>query len=311
MITVWATAALAIDVRVSWLRGPLAGLYVLALVVLMAIFRRRARLICLGGFLLVLVWWLTLQPSNGRDWLPDLATLPYAEIAGNKVTIRNIRNCDYRSPTDFTVRHYDRTFDLDKLRTADLFLVYWASPAIAHAMLSFGFEGGDYVCFSIETRKERGETYSTLKGFFRQFELTYVVADERDAVRLRTNYRKGEDVYLYRVRSEPELARKVFLDYLGRVNSLKERAKWYNALTSNCANNVFRHVTPYMDAPWSWHILLPGRLDERIYQRGNLDQTYPFADLKRLSLINDRARKADEAPDFSRRIREGLPGCAD
>ena len=130
--------------------------------------------------------------------------LPWATIDGNKVTIHNIRNCDYRSETDYTCRYYDRTFDLDRLKTGDLFLIYWGSPYIAHTMLSFGFDGQGYVCFSIETRKEKGEEYSAIKGFFKQYELTYIVADERDVVRLRSNYRK-EDVYLYQLKVEQDM----------------------------------------------------------------------------------------------------------
>ena len=163
-----------------------------------------------------------------------MAVLPYADIAGNQVTIHNIRNCDYRTETDFDVHHYDRTFNLDALRTVDLYLVTWGSPHIAHTMVSFGFTNGDYVCFSIETRKEKGEDYSAVKGLFRQFELTYIVADERDLVRLRTNYRQGEEACLYRLQVTPEQGRKLFLDYLRRANELHEHAEWYNALTDNC-----------------------------------------------------------------------------
>jgi hypothetical protein len=130
-----------------------------------------------GGFALVLAWWFTLQPSNERDWQPDVAVLAYADIEGNKVTVHNIRNCDYRTEIDFDVRHYDKTYELDRIRTADLYMVYWGSPHMAHTIISFGFEGGDYVCFSIETRKEKGENYSAVKGLFRQFELVYVAAD--------------------------------------------------------------------------------------------------------------------------------------
>ena len=140
---------------------------------------------------------------NGRDWQPDLAVLAYAEIDGNKVRVHNIRNCDYRAETDLDVRHCDKTFDLEQLRTADLFMVYWGSPNMAHTMVGFGFEGGDQLCFSIETRKEKGEGYSAVKRLFRQFEVIYVLAHELDVVRLRTNYRKGEDAYLYRLRGSP------------------------------------------------------------------------------------------------------------
>jgi hypothetical protein len=308
VLAVWATAALAIDIPAPWLRAPLAIAYALGLIGLMVAFRRWAKLICLGGFVVVLAWWWTLEPSNYRDWMDDVAVLPYAEIDGNRVTVHNIRNCEYRTETDYTVRHYDRTFDLDKLSTADVYFVHWGSPAIAHVMVSFGFDDGSYLCFSIETRMEKGEGYSAVSGFFRQFELTYIVADERDVIRLRTNHRKGEDVYLYRLKRGPELNRQVFLDYLAQVNSLKEIPQWYNAVTSNCANNVYGHMAPYTQAAWSWKILLPGYVAEVIHERGNLDQTHPFETLKRMSLINERAQSADRAADFSARIRAGLPG---
>jgi hypothetical protein len=175
-------------------------------------------------------------------------------------------------------------------------------------MLSFAFEGGDYVCFSIETRKERGETYSALKGFFRQFELIYIIGDERDLVRLRTNFR-GEEVYLYHLNTDPTVARLVFLDYLKEVNRLKNRPEWYNALTSNCTTNIRGHTKPYAkNNRFDWRILLNGRVDEMAYDRKALDQTLPFDQLKARSLINNRAKAADRDPDFSKRIRESLPG---
>ena len=224
LLTLWAVAALYFDARVSWLRLPLAAIYGLGMLAVLTWVRPRrlAAGICAGGFVLVLAWWLSLKPSNERDWQPDVAVLPYADIAGNQVTIHNIRNCDYRTETDFDVRYYDKTFNLDDLRTVDLFLVTWGSPHIAHTMVSFGFLNGDYVCFSIETRKEKGEAYSAVKGLFRQFELTYIIADERDLVRLRTNYRQGEEACLYRVRMTPEQGRTLFLDYLRRANALRE-----------------------------------------------------------------------------------------
>ena len=184
--TLWAAAALYIDVRVGWLQTPLAVAYLVAVLAAWIFVKGIWRKLVLTaiGFALVAAWWFSLRPSNDRDWQPDLAVLPYADTNGNLVTLHNIRNCDYRTETDFDVRHYDKTFDLDKIRTADLYMVYWGSPHMAHTMVSFGFEGGDYLCFSIETRKEKGEGYSAVKGLFRQFELMYIAADERDVVRL-------------------------------------------------------------------------------------------------------------------------------
>jgi hypothetical protein len=270
--------------------------------------RRRAVFIFLVAFILILVWWLRIPPTNNADWQPDVMVLPYATFGGDRVTIHNIRNCDYRTETDFTCHYYDKTFDLAKLKTADLFIIYWGSPYIAHTMLSFGFDGEGEVCFSIETRKKLGQEYSSVKGFFKQYELTYIVADERDVVRLRTNYRK-EDVYLYRLKASPEVIRKVFLDYLREVNRIKDRPEWYNALTSNCTTNIRGHTAPYNpNAKFDWRIIVNGYLDRMIYERGVVDRSLPFEELKRRSYINLKAQASDHAPDFSRRIRAGLPG---
>ncbi|HTL54519.1 MAG TPA: DUF4105 domain-containing protein, partial [Candidatus Limnocylindrales bacterium] len=199
-LAIWCMMAIYYsNLPAGWLRGLGAIGFGIGTVVLFVRMRPwwLARLVFFGGAACVIIWFLLTPPSNNRDWQPDVAILPYTEIDNDQVTIHNIRNCEYRSETDYTVRHYDKTFDLSKLQSVDLYVVYWGSPMIAHTMLSFGFAGGDYVCFSIETRKEKGEAYSAIKGFFRQFELTYVIGDERDLVRLRTNFR-GEQVYLYR-----------------------------------------------------------------------------------------------------------------
>lgn len=269
---------------------------------------RRAVAVFIAGFAIVLIWWLNIPPSNNGDWQPDVAVLPYATINGDSVTMHNIRNCDYQTETDYTVRHYDKTFNLADLKSLDLFLIYWGSPNIAHTMISFGFGGNDYVCFSVETRKQKGQAYSAIKGFFKQYKLIYVVADERDVVRLRTNHRH-EDVYLYRLKVKPEKAKQVFLDYLGEVNRLKETPEWYNALTSNCTTNIREHTAPYNPhAKLDWRILINGYVDEFIYEQGFLYQELPFSKLRSLSHINDRAMAADQDPCFSERIRTDLPG---
>ena len=310
LATSWALAALYFDVRVSWLRAPLAGAYGLAVLAVWVLVKGRWRKIGLtaGGFALVLAWWSTLQPSNDRDWQPDLAVLSYADFDGSKVTVHNIRNCDYRTETDFDVRHYDKTYDLDLLRTADLFMVYWGSPHMAHTMVSFGFEGGDYLCFSIETRKEKGEGYSAVKGLFRQFELTYIAADERDVVRLRTNYRQGEEVYLFRLNASSAQVREFFFSYIRRMNSLRERPKWYSAVTDNCTTSIRTQRAATDRAPWDWRMLANGHGDELLYERGMIDTSRPLSELKRQSHINARARAADQATDFSRQIRQDGPG---
>jgi hypothetical protein len=309
-MTGWTALAILFSNLPEWLRPWLVGIFTIGSLV--AIAGRYSSWWTRLGFLVVcavvLVWWLRMPPSNSRNWQPDVALLPWANIQGAMVTIYNIRNCDYRSETDYTVSHYDRTFDLTKLNSFDLVLVYWGSPYIAHTMLSFGFEGGGRLCFSIETRKEVGEAYSTIKGFFRQYELTYVVADERDLIRLRTNFR-GERVYLYRLNATRDFARKVFLDYLREVNSLKDRPEWYNALTGNCTTGIRVHTAPYgPDLQLDWRFIVNGLIDEMLYERKALDTSLPFPELKKRSLINDRAKNLDKSPDFSQLIRVGLPG---
>lgn len=268
--------------------------------------RRRGILIFAILFVAVLAWFFSIRPSNDRDWAGDVAVLPYATIDGDLIRLHNIRNFDYRSETDYTPAYDDRTFDLSQLKTVDLILSYWAGHAIAHAMLSFGFDGGQYLAVSIETRKEKGEQYSAVQGFFRQYELIYVVADERDLIRLRTNYR-NEEVYLYRTRASLEKARAVFLDYLRMINLLHDRPRFYNALTENCMTSVFAHLRcapPY--PPFSLGVLLSGYSAEYGYRSGGLDHSVSFEELERRSRINDLAMPADQDADFSSRIRNRL-----
>jgi hypothetical protein len=297
------------DIHSPAVRAMLTAAFLGTLVAVAVFVRpvRLARRIHLGACALVIAWFLLTPASNDRPWQPDVMVLPWAEIEGDRVTIHNIRDCDYRSETDFTVRHYDRTVDLARLNSVDFMVVTWGSPSIAHTMMSFGFEDGAPVCISIETRKEVGEGYSAIKGFFRQFELTYVIADERDLVRLRTNFR-GEQVYLYRLRADMGVVRRVFLDYLAQANRLRERAQWYNVVTANCTTMIRGHTKPYApDSRFDWRMLINGRIDEMAYERGGLDRSLPFPELKARSLINDRARAAGDAADFSARIRVGLP----
>jgi hypothetical protein len=311
LLTLWCVGAIYYsNLPAAWMRIAGALLFPLATIILFVLVRPqwRAWLVFLAAFTAIVVWFLLIPPYNDRDWRPDVAVLPYAEINGDTITVHNIRDCDYRSETDYTVRYYDKTFDLAKLESVDFYLVYWGSPMIAHTMLSFGFAGGDYLCFSIETRNQKGQGYSAIKGLFRQFEITYVVADERDLVRLRTNYR-GEQVYLYRLKANPDVARAVLLDYLQEVNRLKEHPQWYNAVSDNCTTSIHQHTYAYAKkVRWDWRILINGYVDELAYEVGTLDHSLPFAELKARSLINERAKAADKDADFSARIREGLPG---
>jgi hypothetical protein len=269
----------------------------------------RSILFFLCGFAMVVIWFLMIPPSNNRDWQQDVARLPWADIDGDRITVHNIRNFDYRSETDYTPAYYDKQFYLSKLEGVDLVAVYWMGPAIAHVFLSFGFTGGDHLAISIEARKEIGEGYSTVKGFFRQYELYYVVADERDVIRLRTNYRHDppEEVYVFPSHGSIADGRRLFLEYMAKINSLKTTPEFYNSLTTNCTTNIWLNSRVNPDhLPFSWKILMSGYVPQYLYETGRLDRSIPFPELEKRAHINDRAHAADKAADFSLRIREGL-----
>jgi hypothetical protein len=261
-------------------------------------------------FVAILSWWLfAVNPSNERQWQPDVAKLSYATIDGDIVTMHNIRNIDYRSEFDYSPAYYTKTYNLKKLEGIDLFAVYWMGPAIAHTIMSFNFGDKDYLAVSIEARKELNEGYSTIKGFFRQYELMYIVADERDVIRLRTNYRKDpvEEVNLYRLQGSKENARRLFLEYLGKINELHEKPVFYNTLLDNCTTAIWfnTRVNPG-HLPFSWKILLSGYVPEYLYESGKLDTRIPFEQLQRQAYINPVAQAADQSPDFSQRIRAAI-----
>ena len=310
----WGTLALLYFGHASpLLRHALASAYAVATIGGLVGFARtrwrwKAFGVSAGLFVLVVACWSAIEPSNDRTWQPDVARLADATIDGDHVTLHNIRNFDYRSETDYTPAYYDRSFDLRQLDSVDLIAAYWMGPAIAHVFVSFGFTDGSHVAISIEARKEQGESYSSVQGFFRQYELYYVVADERDVIRLRTNYRRDppEDVYLYRLHAPAENARRLFLEYLRKVNGLERHAEFYNSLTTNCTSNIWMHsrVNPG-HVPYSWKILLSGYVPQFLYERGKLDTSMPFDELKERSRVNALAQAADKAEDFSQRIRAG------
>jgi hypothetical protein len=311
-MTVWASLALYYsNLPSQTLRYSCAALFSLATLLAFLFLPRRGR--TLFWFLvfwgLVLAWWTTIQPSNARDWQEDVAVLSYATVQEDLVTLHNIRNFTYRSETDFDAHYYDKTFDLGRLNSVDLLTVYWMGDAIAHVMMSFGFGGMDYVSFSIEARKEKDEGYSSIKGFFRQYELIYVVGDERDLIRLRTDYRNPpEDVYLYLIRTSPENVRGLFMEYVAKINELKERAEFYNTLTTNCTTNVIRHIRAFGGTVgYNWKVLLSGYAAQYTYERGGLDTSLTFEELRKRSYINPIAHSVGDDPLFSQRIREGLP----
>ena len=309
--TAWAAAALYVDL-------PFGGTNLVAVLVYVALVAGVVILVpgamskwlaCLACFALVLGWWLTIEPSNDRPWQEAVAQTAWAEIDGDRVTVHDVRNFDYRTEQDYTPHWETRSYDLRDLRGADIFITYWGSPWIAHPIVSFQFGDKDHLAISVEVRKEIGEGYSAVRGFFRQYELIYILGDERDLIRLRSNYRQGEEVYMYHTRATPEGARVIFLDYLRSVNDLHAKPAFYNALTSNCTTNIRLHVQSASPlAPWDWRLLLNGKSDEYAYEHGRFAGDLPFEQLKERAHINAAARAAGASEDFSTLIRAGRPG---
>lgn len=294
-----------------WLRVFLALVFALATPLAFVLLPRRDLVLWAFAAVmaLILVMFFLQSPSNHREWQPPVAVLPRVSYHDDgSVTVHSVRNFRYRSENDFDIHYDHHRYPLEDLQTLDMFLSYWSNGAIAHVIMSFGFSDGRYLALSVETRKSVGEEYSAIQGFFRQYELIYVAADERDVVQLRTNHRK-EDVYLYRVNIRPPTVQRIFLSYLSRIEDLYLKPEFYNALLSNCATNVVLHTSPesslwdYVD----WRVVLSGHLDRLAYDLGFIDTRLPFHKLRSFSRINEVAHGAAGSDDFSRRIRQDLP----
>ena len=256
---------------------------------------------------LVAAWWRSLKPSNERDWRADVARLATAEIRGERVTVKNVRNFAYRGIDDFDERWEERTLDLAKLDGLDVFFIDWGAPLINHTILSWSFADGQRLAISVEVRKRKGQKYSAWRAFFRQYELVYVAADENDVIKLRTNIR-NEQVYLYRVRTSRSAARALLLDYLQAMNAIARQPLWYNALAANCTTVIRdRVVHAGGKLSLSWRLFANAYLPELLYRQGTLDTSLPFAELRTLSHLNARARALRPDEDFSARIRDSLP----
>jgi len=253
-------------------------------------------------------WWLLRRPSNTRDWQPDVARVATAEVRGEQVTVKNVRNFRYRSEKDFDERWEERRLDLGQVDGLDIFFVYWGSRLIAHTILSWSFADGQRLAISVETRKTKDQEYSAIAGFFRQYELIYVAADERDVIKVRTDIR-GEEVYLYRLLevTRPD-ARALLLDYLEAMNQIARKPQWYNALLANCTTIIRQRIIHAGGmVPLSWRVFANGYLPGLLYERSSIDTGRPFAELKAMSKINDRAKELQPDEDFSAAIRKGLP----
>lgn len=258
-------------------------------------------------FVAIPLIYLSRSPSNDRDWPLDQQVLPYAIFDSNTVKIKNIRNFTYTSLKEYTPNYYDKTFNLDTLRSVDYIVEPLASVAAAHTFLSFGFENGDYIAISIESRREVDELFSPFRGIARAYELMYVIADERDVIHLRANHRK-RDVYLYPIQATSDKIRLLFVDMLERANTLKDNPEFYNTLTNSCATNIADHVNKISPKtiPWDYRLILPKNSDELAYELGLIDNNLTLDEVREKYLISPAAEKYADDPYFSRKIREEL-----
>ncbi|MEO6926366.1 MAG: DUF4105 domain-containing protein [Rhodanobacter sp.] len=309
----WATLALWYrlpDGRVVRALGSMAWILLMLALVMLAIDQHSwlPLLACVALHGVLLLWWIGITPSRQRDWRDDVAQLLTGTVQGDLVRLDNVRNFEWRSDTDYDIRWETRSYDLTGLVGADAVLSYWSGQAIAHAMISFGFDDGRHLVFSVEVRKSREQNYSSLGGFFKQFETILIGADENDIIRVRTNVR-GEDDYLYPLCVEPSTLRTLFLAYVHAANRLAAQPKFYNTFTSNCTTIVYR-IARQIDAglPWDVRLLLTGYLPEYLHRIGAVDRSVPIEILRQRGQITRRARAIHPGMEFSRVIRDGGDG---
>jgi len=281
-----------------------------SLTILMALWQGRTAVGLLTfalAFGALLIWWQRIEPTNDRLWADDVAQMTTGTVDGNRVTLFNVRNFDWRSDTDYTQRWETRSYHLDQLSSVDMIMSYWTGPAIAHMLVSFGFDDGAHVVFSVEIRREKHESFSEIGGFFKEFNLSIIAADERDVIRVRTNVR-GEDDYLYRIRMPLSDMRSLFLAYISEANGLVQAPRFYNTLTVNCTTLVYHMMKRIVGRlPLDYRLIFSGYLPEYVYRVGALDQHYSLGELRALGRITDRAKKADGSDSFSTDIRRGIP----
>lgn len=311
VVLAWTTLAIYFS-NLPWSALRLAGAVAFAAFAIWAVWiarRRSMRAVTVALVLGVVAWWFTISPSGHRNWRPEVAVMPRAFIDGDRVRLTGVRNFDYRGRNDFTVHYEDREVQLSHLVGLDFYVSYWSEGPVAHTFVSFLFDDAAPVSISIETRPTVGRGFEPLASMFKQFELIYVVGEERDVVGVRVIHR-GEAVYLYHLNTVPEDARRLFMIYLARINALADHPEFYNLLTNSCTINIIRYANAAgRKGSFDIRHLFNGMIDGYLYASGRVDTTLPFEELRRRSLINAAAQAADSAPepDFSRLIRATLP----
>lgn len=308
LLVAWGTLGIYFsNLPWPWLRLTLAVAFAAFSIWALAWSRPRRRIAFGFVFMTVAMWWIAIPALQDRPWRREVAVLPRAFIDGDRVRITNVRNFHYRSRNDFDARYEEREIQLSHLTGIDFYVSYWAEGPVGHTFLSFVFDNAPPLSISIETRPEVGEGFDPLASIFKQFELIYVVGDERDLVGVRTNHR-NETTYLYRLNTSPENARRLLMVYLERINQLADRPEWYHLFSNSCTINIIRYANAAgREGRLDFRHVLNGFIDSYLYRSGRMDTSLPFDELRRRSLINSAAQAAGDAPDFSDRIRKDLP----
>ena len=289
-LLLWVGLSICALVR-AWQTGPLQGV-----------------LIYLALHAALLLWWISITPTNQHQWEDDVAQMTSGRIEGDHVTLFNVRNFTWRSETDYNPRWETREYDLSKLQSVDMITSHWGMEAIAHVLVSFGFDDGQFVTFSVEIRKKKGQQFSEIAGFFKQYELSILATDERDAIAVRPNVR-GEDTFLYRIDMSKQIARQLFLSYVEQANQLIEQPRFYNTITANCTTLVFgmmQHISGSF--PLDSRLLLSGYLPSYVAEQDGLIDGFDLAQLRSAGRITERSKQAKNNENYSKIIRQGVPG---
>jgi hypothetical protein len=289
--------------------GACLVLNLIALAALVAIVRRkhwRAVLVYAAAYALLLAWSGSISASNDKNWAVDVVHGITGIVDGDRLSVSNVRNFSWRTEAEYTPAWEERTYDLSQLRALDLFLIYWMGPSIAHTIMSFGFDDGRYLDFSIELRRTQNDQYSAVAGFFKTNELVFIGADERDLMTLRKV--RNEQIQLYRLRAPPERARALLVEYIKQANDLAINPRFYNTLTTNCTTAIFDMMHSVTSSiPFDWRVILTGHLPDYLYEHAAVDTRIPIEELRERADVTGRVEEGLTEVEFSSRIREGVP----
>ncbi len=252
-------------------------------------------------FVVMLVWLFTIQPSNNRDWLDEVAELPRINIDNNMVTIENFRDFTWQSIDNSDQNWVTRDYDLNKLQGLSLIVVpFHDSKYMAHTMLVFEFENMNNIIVSVETRKEKNENYSLVAGALRQLELIYVFGSEQDLLTLRAVHR-GSKLHFYPIKAEPEFIISLFKDLAQSANILHTSPQFYRTLRDNCTTTLVRHIDHHYQNKIGWRMqtVFPAKAGELLYELNRMDTHLSYQQAYQASQIGHLIKQFEEEKKFS------------